>query len=107
MELLDSSASIRQAAEAVLASRCRTVFIVGESGVLQGSITEGDLVRGFLSGMNTEASVRHLMNTNPLALDEDVTEEQAQSLMNSSGQSAMPVIDSHRRVVRVVKQTDL
>lgn len=107
MELLDSSASIRQAAEAVLASRCRTVFVVGENGVLRGSITEGDLVRGFLRGMNTEASVRHIMNTNPLALDEGVTDEQVQRLINSSGQSAMPVIDAHRKVVRVVKQTDL
>ena len=107
MEIVNEDASIRAVAEAVLESKCRTVFVTDENLVLHGSVTEGDLVRAFLRGLNLDASVRHIMNSNPLYLLEDTSEEEARILMARNGHSAIPIVDADRKVTRILKQTEL
>lgn len=107
MEITSINSSIRDAAEAVLVSRCRTTFVVDDNRVLYGSVTEGDLVRAFLKGLNLDASVRHIMNTNPVFVLENYARGEVSSLMNSNGHSAIPVVDENRKLQRVLKQTDI
>ena len=42
------------------------LFVVDEKGVLQGSITDGDIRRGFLKGLNINASVQDAIKRLPL-----------------------------------------
>jgi CBS domain-containing protein len=107
MEVTSINSSIRDAAQAVLVSRCRTTFVVDDDRVLHGSVTEGDLVRAFLRGLNLDASVRHIMNTNPVFVLPDYEPKEASSLMTSHGHSAIPVVDDHRKLLHVLKQTDV
>lgn len=107
MEIVRDDSSIRDVAEAVLESRCRTVFVTDENLTLHGCVTEGDLVRAFLRGINLQASVRHIMNSNPLFLTEGTPVEMARALMAKEGHSAIPIVDSSRRVVKILKQTEL
>lgn len=107
MEIVMDNSSIRDAAEAVLESKCRTVFVTDDNLVLHGSVTEGDLVRAFLRGINLEASVRHIMFTNPMFLSEGTTDEEARILMTKNGHSAIPIVDGSRKVVKILKQTEL
>lgn len=107
METISSSSSIGVAAEAVLLSGCRTVFVVDDSGVLIGSVTEGDLVRAFLRGLNLGADVRHVMNTNPMFVAEESSGIEAKRMMTTHGHSAIPVVDESRKLISVIKQTDM
>jgi CBS domain-containing protein len=107
IEVTNVNSSIRHAAEAVLSGRCRTTFVIDDDGILCGSVSEGDLVRAFLKGLNPDASVRHIMNPNPVFLEEGQDEAEARTIMNLNGHSAIPVIDSNRRLLRALKQTDI
>lgn len=107
MEITSINSSIRDAAEAVLVSRCRTTFVVDDNRVLYGSVTEGDLVRAFLKGINLDASVRHIMNTNPVFVLENYAKKEASSIMTSYGHSAIPVLDGNRKLLHILKQTDI
>ncbi len=107
MEIINDDSTIREVAEAVLVSKCRTVFVTDGNLILQGSVTEGDLVRAFLRGLNLDASVRHIMNSNPLYLLDGHSIDDARLLMAKNGHSAIPVVDENRKVVHVVKQTEL
>lgn len=106
METIRFDSSIRDAAEAVLAGGCRTVFIVDGGQTLVGSVTEGDLVRAFLNGVNLGALVRHIMNSNPVFVLEEYKSEEVASLMSLHGHSAIPVVDESRKVLRILRQTD-
>ena len=107
MEVTSINSSIGDAAEAVLASRCRTTFVVDDNQVLYGSVTEGDLVRAFLKGVNLDASVRYVMNTNPVFLLESYGKKEARSIMSIHGHSAIPVVDENRKLLQILKQTDI
>ena len=107
MEIVNDDAPIRVVAEAVLESKCRTVFVTNENLVLHGSVTEGDLVRALLRGLNLDASVRHIMNSNPLYLLEGTSKEEARLLMARNGHSAIPIVDADRKVIKILKQTEL
>lgn len=107
MELVNLDTCIQDAAEAVLQSRCRTVFVVGENSVIHGSVTEGDLVRALLRGLNLKASVRHVMNSTPLVVGEGVTTEELKGLMSREGHLAIPIVDRQRKLIRVVTHTEI
>jgi|AntAceMinimDraft_12_1070368.scaffolds.fasta_scaffold12007_4 CBS domain-containing protein len=106
METIGLEASIKEAALAVLGSRCRTIFVVSSENVLIGSVTEGDLVRAFLLGVNLGSSVRHVMNHNPIYSEPSFTKRMGRDLMRAHGQSAIPVIDASRKLLSILKQTD-
>ena len=107
MEVTSVNGSIRDAAEAVLVSRCRTTFVVDDNQFLHGSVTEGDLVRAFLKGINLDASVRHIMNTNPVFVLENFAQSEAGYLMTTHGHSAIAVVNDDRQLLRILKQTDI
>ena len=107
METVGIDASIQDAAEAVLESRCRTIFVTDKDLALLGSVTEGDLVRALLRGLNLKASVRHVMNSNPLFFNEDAPLEEVRFLMSRGGHLAIPIVDGERRLIRVIKQLEI
>lgn len=107
MEIVSIQSSVNVAARAVLASACRTVFVVDDRGVLRGSVSEGDLVKAFLRGLNTDSNVRHVMNSSPLFVKSDATERQVAHLLAEHGFSAIPVVDEEKRVVKVFRQIDV
>ena len=107
METVGIDASIQDAAQAVLESRCRTIFVTDKELALLGSVTEGDLVRAFLRGLNPKASVRHVMNSNPLFFDESASLEDVKFLMSRGGHLAIPIVDSQRKLIKVIKQSEV
>lgn len=101
--LLNSNSSVHDAlallndlaADAIL-------FIVGDKYTLIGSLTDGDLRRGFLNGLNFDNAITDFIQGNPKKLQKgNYTLNDVINLRNS-GYIILPVVDINNQVVNIV-----
>src|SRR5689334_20618056 len=72
--IISISANARQALQQLndlTEFESRTLFVVDENGKLEGSITDGDIRRGLLAGMEISDKVSRYMNTGSKYFTED------------------------------------
>lgn len=66
---------------------------------LVGSVSDGDLRRGLLRGLNMDDPVHEIINSNPLVVPEGTERETVRALMRANKVQQVPVIDTEGRVV--------
>jgi len=100
--ILENSTVI-QAMRAINEGGYQIAIVVNVSGVLCGVVTDGDIRRGLLRGINMDDSVSTIMNARPTTVsldgaDPDVLRE----IMREQGIRQIPVIDEASRVQKIV-----
>ena len=85
----------------------RIALVADEAGRLLGAVTDGDIRRGLLRGLDLSAPVREVMNTSPAVLPEDSESEAALTLMRERGVQAIPLVDAQGRVTGLETEHDL
>lgn len=92
----DALASLNElAADAIL-------FIVGDGNTLIGSLTDGDLRRGFLNGLNFENPICDFIQGNPKKLQKGSYTLKEVIAYRNSGFKILPVVDINNQVVSIV-----
>lgn len=84
---------------------CGILFITDATGVLKGSLTDGDIRRWILKAGSLNAAVVSAMKTTPKTLFVD-EEERAQNILRENKITAIPLLDSQMRVVDIVLRSD-
>jgi CBS domain-containing protein len=85
-----------------------SVFVCDTDGRLLGVLTERDVFGRIVAGhVDLGAPVESLMTTEPRTLDLDQTIRDAVDLMQTGRYRNVPVIDGDRRLVGVVRQSDI
>jgi NDP-sugar pyrophosphorylase family protein len=77
------------------------VLIVDSAGTLKGTVTDGDIRRGILAGVNIQAPISSIMNYTPTSAPLGTPLKQMLSLMQSGGIRHLPVVDAKNRPVRL------
>lgn len=77
-------------------------IVVDEQRRLLGTVTDGDLRRGMLRGITTDAPVREIMNTAPRTLPVDQPHDDITSYMRHERVRHMPIVDFAGRVVDLI-----
>ncbi|MEY3846355.1 MAG: hypothetical protein RJA66_622 [Actinomycetota bacterium] len=98
--LLDTIAAISKGTKQI-------ALVIDDAGVLMGTVTDGDVRRGLLRGLDMKALVTEVMNPNPTtaAVGDDaqtVMVEQLARMIHS-----VPVIDASGKVVGLFTDADL
>ena len=79
---------------------CRTVFVVDDNGRLLGSISDGDIRRGLMRGLDIDALASEVMNVDCISFGEqvslDIARQQLESLL------AIPIIDASRKIIQIL-----
>jgi len=92
----DALASLNElAADAIL-------FIVGEGNTLIGSLTDGDLRRGFLNGLNFENPINDFIQENPKKIQKGSYTLKEVIAYRNSGVKILPVVDVNNQVIGIV-----
>jgi dTDP-glucose pyrophosphorylase len=104
--LLNPNQTLFEAIQAIESSRKRMCVVILD-GYLQGTITDGDIRRSFLSGGNLETKVSDVMNKSPVVAEIGKSKEYLFSLMKNANVMAIPLIDHNRFFVRIVHLTDI
>ncbi|QHA81700.1 CBS domain-containing protein [Pseudomonas mediterranea] len=96
--LLSSNATIQEAIGNLDESGLQIVLVVSPEGMLQGSVTDGDVRRGLLRGLHLESPVEQIMSVNPLVVPPEMGREMVLHLMHANKIHQVPVVDANRCV---------
>jgi dTDP-glucose pyrophosphorylase len=77
----------------------KIVLVVSESGELVGTVSDGDIRRGLLRGLELGSRLREIVHLNPLVVPPGLPFDSAMEIMRVNKILQIPVVDSERRVV--------
>lgn len=93
-------ASIKEALKAIDKGVMQIALIVEDDRLL-GTITDGDIRRGFLNGRSLTDNIEGLYNTEPLTGTPDQTREDLIQLALTRGIKQLPILDKDRRLIGI------
>jgi dTDP-glucose pyrophosphorylase len=99
--ILHEDATIAQAVVNLDQVAIRIVLVVNAAGALVGTLSDGDIRRGLLKGLNLNSPMASLVNHNPFVVPPDLGRDLVMQLMVANKIQQIPVVDAHRRVVGV------
>lgn len=77
----------------------KIVLICNEAGVLEGTVSDGDIRRGLLKGLDMGSSVLGVTHRNPFVVPNNLSRETVMQLMVINKIQQIPVIDEERHVI--------
>lgn len=97
--MLPVGATIEQAIANLDQAAVKIVLVVNDSGVLEGTISDGDIRRSLLKGQDLGSPITNVIHRNPLVVSDGMTRETVMQLMVANKIQQIPVVDEQRRVV--------
>ncbi|MFH0259625.1 nucleotidyltransferase family protein [Vibrio barjaei] len=90
--LLEPSATILEALDIINKEALRVALVVDKNHSLVGVVTDGDIRRGLLSGINLSDAIEKVMNTAPTVAPLGTSREALAELMESKGILSIPLL---------------
>lgn len=91
---IPADSSLRYALSVIDSEALRIVLIVDTDFKLLGIVTDGDIRRGLLKGLEMNDAVCKVMNTQPTTVDSSLSDQELIHLMELQGFLALPVIEN-------------
>lgn len=97
--ILQPTATIQDAIANLDKVAIKIVLVVNDSGQLEGTISDGDIRRALLKGMDTDATVSGIVHKNPLVVPQEMGRDAVLQLMLLNKVQQVPIVDAENRVV--------
>lgn len=105
--LLPANACLRDAIRCLDQSGLQIAMLVSDTDQLLGTLTDGDIRRGLLRGLELHDSVERIMNADPFVVPPQLGREMVLQLMQANKIHQLPVVDEGRRVLGLHLWEDL
>lgn len=100
--IISNTLNIKEALEKLNESRGRTLFIVDDANKLVGTLSDGDIRRGFLKGFNLETLVTKVAHKTYKFIQENTTNRQELDLLKKGDITLIPIIDKKGVLIRII-----
>ena len=111
IDLADScigpDAPINRAIELIESNETKIALVVDEELHLLGTVTDGDIRRGLMRGLQLDRPVREIMNPHPVTASAGEDREDLLPLMRARGYHQLPLVDDSGRLVGIETLTEL
>jgi dTDP-glucose pyrophosphorylase len=97
--ILKTDATIGEAIRNLDQVAIKIVLVCNEAGILEGTVSDGDIRRGLLKGLNMESPVLSVTHRNALVVPADFSREMVMQLMVANKIHQIPVLDEERHVI--------
>ena len=97
--LLPETATLGQAIRNLDESTLQIALVVSPLGILLGTLTDGDIRRGLLRGMDLNSPTEKIIQREPLVVPPQLGRDTVLQLMRANKLRQLPVVDENRRVV--------
>jgi dTDP-glucose pyrophosphorylase len=77
----------------------KIVIVVNLAGELQGTISDGDIRRGLLKGLDLSSPIESIIHRNAFVVPPEMGREMVMQLMTANKIQQIPVVDEHHHVV--------
>jgi len=97
--LLNVDATLKQAICNLDESAAQIILVVSSDGILAGTLTDGDIRRGLLRGLDLNSPIDSVIHREAMVVPPQMSRDMVLHLMQANVLSALPVVDESRRVV--------
>ncbi|UVT16852.1 MAG: nucleotidyltransferase family protein [Nitrospira sp.] len=97
--ILPKGATIQQAIRSLNESSFQIALVALPDGTLQGTLTDGDIRRGLLRGLDLNSAIDTIIQREPLVVPPELSRDTVLQLMQANRVHQVPVVDENRRVV--------
>ncbi len=97
--ILPANSSIEQAVRNLDQVAIKIVLVVNEKGELEGTISDGDIRRGLLKGLDLKSPIANVIHRNALVVPPEMGREMVMQLMVANKIQQIPVVNEHRHIV--------
>lgn len=97
--ILPADATMQQAIRNLNESTLQIVLVVAPDGTLLGTLTDGDIRRGLLRGMDLNSPIEAIIFRDPLVVPPQIGRDTVLQLMHANKIHQLPVVDSNRQVM--------
>ncbi len=97
--VLPADATVQQAIRNLDASALQIALVVAADGILLGTLTDGDIRRGLLRGLDLNSPVTSIIRRDPLVVPPEINRDTVLQLMQANAFNAIPVVNGARHVV--------
>jgi dTDP-glucose pyrophosphorylase len=80
-------------------SALQIALVISADGMLEGSVTDGDIRRGLLRGLDLRSPVKEIIHRDVFVAPPEMSREVVLGLMRANKLRQVPIVDSSRRVV--------
>jgi dTDP-glucose pyrophosphorylase len=96
--ILNPGALIGDAIRILNSTSLRIVLIVDTSGLLKGTISDGDIRRAILRGLDLTSPIDEIVNYEPVTVSAQTSYESVKRLMQQNKIYQIPILDEHSRL---------
>ncbi len=97
--LLTPDATLQQAIKSLDTSALQIALVTSADGVLVGTITDGDIRRALLRGLDLNSPVAAIIHHDPLVVPPQLGRDLALRVMQANKIRQLPIVDENQRVV--------
>mgnify|MGYP001100189833 FL=1 len=97
--LLDENSSVRAAVQCLNKSALQIILVVNKKKKLIGTITDGNIRRAMLSGLNINSSIKKIINRKPYTVSKSLSKSAINKLMNMRQIHQIPIIDKRKNIL--------
>ena len=97
--LLPANATLQQAIRSLDETALQIALVVSADGTLLGTLTDGDIRRGLLRGLDLNSSIDTIIYREPLVVPPQLGLDTVLQLMQTNKIHQLPVVDEDQRVV--------
>jgi dTDP-glucose pyrophosphorylase/predicted transcriptional regulator len=97
--ILPENSTVQQAIRNLDQVAIKIVLVVNERAELEGTISDGDIRRGLLKGLDLNSQIASITHRNALVVPPDMGREMVMQLMVANKIQQIPVVDEHQHVI--------
>lgn len=97
--ILSENSTIAQAIRNLDQLAIKIVMLTNSADVLQGTVSDGDIRRGLLKGMDLNSPLTGVIHRNALVVPPELNREFVKQLMVANKVQQIPVVDVHHHIV--------
>jgi dTDP-glucose pyrophosphorylase len=97
--LLLENSTIRKVIKNLEKSALQIVLVIDKKKNLVGTITDGDIRRGLLNGLNISSPIKKLINKKPLIGSSTMSTNTMNQIMQTNKINQLPIVDKSKKIV--------
>jgi dTDP-glucose pyrophosphorylase len=97
--ILPANSTIEQAIRNLDHAAVKIALVVNVHGALEGTITDGDIRRGLLRGLDLTSSIADVIHRHVIVVPPEIGREMVLQLMAANKIQQIPVVDAQRQVI--------
>jgi Mg/Co/Ni transporter MgtE (contains CBS domain) len=97
--IMQVNSSIQDAAIVLNETSLKIVMVTDDHGKLIGTISDGDIRRGLLRGLDLSSPIESIVHEDPVVVPPEMTVEEVATLMKANKIQQIPIVNHELRVV--------